>query len=365
MSDDSQLKPSKRGISVPGQPTEEAIAEVGTAAGKSLVRGFQRLGGAWIAEREARADAAKLTVETDSKISAAKSVAAARREDELAEVEHQARLQRRIQRLKIELDQQQANIESIEMKALSFTEKDPGSGRATEIDQDWLFKFADSAQRVSDETVQELWARVLGSAAIKDAPRLSAQGLQTLSMFDKRSAEDFQKLVFAMSHLGFFPVLDSRHQQDPQHVNLDALMDLGLIQSNASSSLYQFPGFLMDIGKPNRGLQLLKDRIFLTKRGADIANAVFRGSEFNPGDHFIEEYIRLIVQKEIQNYQAVSLYIPNNTGNASQTFWIEERTADANENWKTHPAYVVAGAALKNLLDWAGIHFKITTSDRG
>ena len=361
MHDNNSPKPTKHGMSLPGQPTEEAVAEVGTEAGKSLLRGLGRLGNTWISEKEARSAAAKLSIETESKIAAAKAVVAAQREQELADVEHQALLHRRAERLKIEFQREQANLEAIETKAIEFTEGDPDSKAADEIDEDWLFKFADLAQRVSNNEVQELWARVLSSAAIKNAPLLSAQALQTLGMFDKHAAEDFQKLVFVISQLGFFPCLDQNRQQDPQKINLAALIDLGLVQTNASSDLYRFPGFLMNIGTSNLGLNLLKDRIFLTKRGADIANAVFRRSEFNPGEHVINEYIRLTAQKEIYDNKAVSIFIDAAGGSASKAFMIEQKTTNENEAWRLHRGYLAAGPHLKSLLDWAGIYFSITT----
>jgi hypothetical protein len=76
-----------------GQPTEEAVAEVGSEAGKSLVRGLGRLGSAyvseWTAKREARAEATRLAIETDAKIKSNTALAVFRREQEMAELEHE------------------------------------------------------------------------------------------------------------------------------------------------------------------------------------------------------------------------------------------------------------------------------------
>ena len=82
MTDQGQSKSAQTGMSIPGQPTEEAIAKVGTDAGRSLIRGIAKLGdaafGPWIATREAKAAAGKLAIETKGKIEAQEAVIQAR-----------------------------------------------------------------------------------------------------------------------------------------------------------------------------------------------------------------------------------------------------------------------------------------------
>jgi hypothetical protein len=199
MSEDHS-SPKGKGLSLPGQPTEEAVAEVGSAAGKSLVRGLSRLGNAyvseWAAQREARAEAVRLAIETDARIKTDTALASVRREQELAEFEHRAALERRAARFRVEMAREQTNLEAIERRAIEFTERAAESGNARELDEDWLFKFADLAQKVSDDDVQALWARALSSAAIQDAPKLSAAALQTLGLFDKHTARNNPEPIF-------------------------------------------------------------------------------------------------------------------------------------------------------------------------
>jgi hypothetical protein len=89
----------RSGISIPGQPTEEAIAEVASDAGRSLVRGFAKLVdaqfGGWIATKEAKAEAAKLAIATNAQIANERAQIEARRHIELSEIEHQGLGQRR------------------------------------------------------------------------------------------------------------------------------------------------------------------------------------------------------------------------------------------------------------------------------
>lgn len=362
---DEQSK-STRGISIPGQPTEEAIAEVGSEAGKSLLRGLGKLGSAsvehWIATKEARAAAAKLAIETESKIAAENAVVSARRDYELKELEHQSLLQRRANRLRIELQREQENLESIERKAIEYTESDPENKQAQEIDVDWLFQFADAAQRVSNETVQTLWARVLSSAAIAGGHLLSAQALQTLSMFDQLTAQDFQKLTFVVARLGFFPVLDSNpplSQVDPQHINIPTLVDLNLIHQEPNTTPYNFRDFLVEsgVGGP-LGLALFKDRIFFTKRGADIANAVFRGSTFSPGNHLIGEYLRLIVQREILHNHGATVFTKAGTS-FRKSFVLRSKTSRPQDDLRSLELYQALSSELKDLLSWALLHYDV------
>jgi hypothetical protein len=364
MTDQGQSKPERTGMSIPGQSTEEAIANVGTDAGRSLVRGLAKLSdaalGPWIATREAKAASAKLAIETKSKIEAQQAVVEARRKYEIEEVEHSGLLDRRAQRLRVELAREQENLESIQRKALEFTESDPDSASSQEIDEDWLFQCADFAQRVSDKDVQVLWARVLSSASMKGRSQLSAQALQTLSLFNKRAAIDFQKFVFVVGNLGFFPAIDRQYQSDPQEIDLDALRDLGVIDWNTAMSPYRFKDFIMDTGTPNLGLQLLKDRVSLTTRGADIANAVFRGSQFNPGDHLIDDYLQILVQREVRNNKAIGIFLPGEGGQWPSAFVIRERgDSAASADWQSDKRYMSASPRLKTLLERAGQQYNI------
>jgi hypothetical protein len=367
MTDQGQSKPAMTGMSIPGQPTEEAIANVATDAGRSLVRGLAKLGDAalspWIATRVAKAASAKLAIETKGEIEARQAVIEARRKYEIEEAEHSELLDRRAQRLRVELAREQENLENIQRKALEFTESDPDSASSQEIDEDWLFQCADFAQRVSDKDVQVLWARVLSSASIKGRSQLSAQALQTLSLFNNRAAVDFQKFVFVIAHLGFFPAIDRQYQSDPQEIDLDALIDLGVIDRNSATSPYRFKDFMVDIGTTNLGLQLLKDRVGLTKRGADIANAVFRGSQFNPGDHLIDDYLQILVQREVRNNKAIKIYLAGDGGQWPSAFAITERgDSAASADWQSDNRYVSAGLQLKTLLERAGLQYKIDPS---
>ena len=200
-------------IDIPGQKTDEAIGNIITEAGKSLIRGLGRLAGAQVARsvatKEAEAQAARLAIETRAEIGRSQALHTARRETELQKIDHEGDLlERRLDRLRHELTWQQANIETISNRALETTERDPKAESAREIHDDWLFRFARYAQEISDNEVQQLWARILSSAAIGEKLLVSPAALQTMSLLDSRVANDFMKFSAAVETFGFCPVHD-------------------------------------------------------------------------------------------------------------------------------------------------------------
>jgi hypothetical protein len=104
-----------------------------------------------------------------------------------------------------ELEREQLNLESIQSKAIEYAEQDQGRDNARELDQDWLFRVADLAQKISDKDVQELWARAVSSAAVKGGTLLSSTALQTLGLMDGRAAKDFKNFIMIFASLGVFP----------------------------------------------------------------------------------------------------------------------------------------------------------------
>jgi hypothetical protein len=352
-----------RGLFLPGQPTEEAVAEVGSEAGKSLVRGLGKLGNAsvseWTTKREATAEAARLAIETDAAIKANSALVAARREQELAELEHQAALQRRAERLRIELAREQRNLEAIERRALEFAERDPNNSKPRELDEDWLFKFADFAQKISDADVQSLWARALSSAAIEGASRLSAAALQTLGLFDRDIAENFRKFVAAASRFGFVPYTpDGR--TEPQQIDLTTLMDLGLIQGYSHEEPYDYEDFAFE--PDARKFKAIQSQLGFTKRGYDIANAVFPHLEELPlSEEHEQKYLvhLLLLQMESQPHVTI---LPK-LGRPDQPLAIrltnKNDTNSSNRDWKTPEAAARLSQRLLKLLAWAEQNYDI------
>jgi hypothetical protein len=360
-----------RGLSLPGQPTEEAIAKVGSEAGLSLLRGLEKLGNAylakWTATKEAQAEAARLAIETASRIETEAALTEARQNREITELDHRALLQRRLERLRHELAREQLNLEAIERQALEFTEGDPENANARDIDEDWLFRFADFAQKVSDVDVQNLWARALSSAAIEGLPRLSAAALQTLGLFDGHIAGDFKKFVTVIVRIGFMPHPASGEPQ-PQPVDLSTLMDLGLAREVVKEGPLSLDDFAFDgQGTANRGLKLLQAHLGLTKRGSDIANAVFRKVEELPLSENIEQgYLQNTLRQVMQHPRA--MIVAKLADGSQVAIRLTNRNAAteaiANTAWRNSRAVPLFSKRLKTLLEWAEQTYDLELSDQ-
>jgi len=138
---------------------------------------------------------------------------------------------------------------------LEFTEQEAEKDKPREIDEDWIFKFAEYAQKVSEKDVQSLWGRALSSAAMQGMPKLSASALQTLGLFDKSIAEGFRKFVAVVARLGFVPHLPAG-EPEPQQIDLGALQDLGLIAEELRTETCRFEDFAFE--DPDAGTQRVK-----------------------------------------------------------------------------------------------------------
>jgi|GEM_PF-5367033 len=357
-----------RGLSLPGQPTEEALAEVGSAAGNSLIRGFAKLGNAyvseWTAKREAKAEAAHLAIGTDAKIKADTALATARREQEIAEFEHRAALDRRAARFRVEMIREQQNLEAIERRALEYTESAPENGNAREIDEDWIFKFADLAQKVSDRDVQSLWARALSSAAMQGRPKLSAAALQTLGLFDKHMAESFRRTVAAIAAVGCLPI-SPNGEVDTQDIDIALLRELGLIDSvSQDNDPFKFCDFAFEARPEMRGYYAYA----LTLRGAEIAGAVFRGSEdlFLSEEHE-QQYLRLVLVQQFASMMTTIILPKLNIDRQQVVLGIKPKSATTQairNDWKTLVDAEAFSTRLRKLLLWAeegyDIHVQVT-----
>ena len=74
-----------------------------------------------------------------------------------------------------------------------FLPKKNAVGRA-KLDADWLARFIDCAQDVSDDEMRLLWAKIL-SGELSKPNSISVMALETLRNMSKRDAETFHKLA--------------------------------------------------------------------------------------------------------------------------------------------------------------------------
>ena len=304
---------SRPPLSLPGQNLEDAAVEVGTEAGKSVVRGIGRLVGAaaakWVATKEAEAEAAALAIKMQAETQRDRALTQERRETELEEIEHQAKLGRRLARLRYELAREQANFESIAVRSLELIEGNPKADKGRDIDEDWIFAFARFAQAVSDKDVQELWARILSSAAMAEGQKVSAAALQTMSLLDKKGAADFRKICAAHATFIFYPAHDRCCEPDAETQNIDlmSLTELGLIREGTLGDDYSFVDFWMSFGTTT-SMRLLRPAFPLTRRGSEIANAVFReNADLKLSGELEQKYLQEVTSNLINRYHSASI----------------------------------------------------------
>lgn len=61
-------------------------------------------------------------------------------------------------------------------------------------DEDWLLYFEELSSNVSNEALQKMWARILAKEMTDSSSGITRAMLNTISLLDKKSAEDFIKL---------------------------------------------------------------------------------------------------------------------------------------------------------------------------
>lgn len=232
---------SSIGDVVPGKDLEKAAGQIATAAGKSAIRGIANALGAataeYFAKKAAKAQAVKLAIKTEAEIEKRRTMIRAQHEFELEDIAQTGRVEvakRALNRMLSELCDQQENLESIGARSIELLEAAP-SAKPRELDPEWLFAFSELAQKISDEQVQELWARVLSSAAIEDKTRLSPAALSLLALMDKNIASQFGYFCRVVKSIQncprmYSPMFAKILPGTP--INLGLLLEIGLIQTS-------------------------------------------------------------------------------------------------------------------------------------
>jgi hypothetical protein len=97
---------------------------------------------------------------------------------------------RALSRFVTEEGKKQENIETITAKAVPYLDDD---AEPQGVEDDWVTNFFEKGRLVSDDQMQELWARVLAGEA--NVPgTFSRRTVATLESFDKADALGFQRL---------------------------------------------------------------------------------------------------------------------------------------------------------------------------
>ena len=132
----------------------------------------------------------------------------------------------------------QLNMESIVEKAVQ--DVDP-EAPTEQVDDDWITNYFDKCRSVSDDEMQNLWARILSGEA-NSPGSFSRKTVNLVADLDKSSAELFQTLCSFGWNFGgllvplIFDLADPIYQQNGLSLlSLSHLDSIGLIQISATS----------------------------------------------------------------------------------------------------------------------------------
>lgn len=229
----------------------------------------------------------------------------ARAEAEAAKIRAQSQLEitdlqrRGLERFVHEQTEQQENIESITRQAAEQVGED---AKPEGMERDWITNFFHHSQRVSDDEMQQLWAKVLAGEAQRPGS-FAKRTVNLVASLDKKDAELFTKFCTFLWGIGTLTplVYEPNGAIYMKHgINFDKLSHLdaiGLI-SFAPVAGYARTGFgklgvLTYCGRPvviefpkESGNDLNTGHAQLTEAGEQLANIAR-----TPGDSEFNDYV--------------------------------------------------------------------------
>lgn len=218
-------------------------------------------------------------------------------EIELAELAQRAK-----ERLVHQEMQRQTNIENIVEKSINHLGDDVSD---VEVDNDWRMRFFSRAQDISNDDVQEIWAKILAEE-VSEPGRISMRTLDVLSNLSKYEAEKFQLACSLSSYRTLIWKLkggnfDKFHLQ---YLDIMTLRDAGLIHNSHSLVMSFNSGgkdgrFLMNISDEDFWLRSKENSAFLNVHQFDNIAFTIAGEEICNASNIL---FNLDYKKEIISY---------------------------------------------------------------
>ena len=175
----------------------------------------------------------------------ARAQADANKIDAISKLEIEDIQKRALSRIVTEETIKQINIENVIEKAIPKINQD---AKTENVDNDWLIKYFEKVRSISDEDMQELWAKILAGEC-NNTGSFSKMTLNIVEELDKNDAILFSSLcscVFKIageSHPIIFEANDSEYQTlGIDYEKLLHLQSLGLISFNPITG-YKRQGF--------------------------------------------------------------------------------------------------------------------------
>ena len=138
-------------------------------------------------------------------------------------------LERAKERLVYQELTRQDNIEEIAEKSIKYLEETVSE---QPVDEDWRTRFFNKAQDVSNEELQEVWAKILAKEVSKPGT-ISFRTLEVISNLSKKEAELFQVACSFATNNSYILKLNGKNSLDEFGLTYDHLMilrDAGLIR---------------------------------------------------------------------------------------------------------------------------------------
>lgn len=161
--------------------------------------------------------------------------------EKLSLIETQELYTRTCSRLLHQEMKKQENIENIINSAKDILEKEQESTISSEdVNEDWLMRFFNSVQDISDEKMQLLWGRIL-AGEVKRPSSFSLRSLDAMTKMSKDEAQLFEKLSsYIINFRGTYAILnddDLNEKYSIPYMQILALDECGIIDSSAMMTL--------------------------------------------------------------------------------------------------------------------------------
>lgn len=186
----------------------------------------------------------------------------------------------------------QQNIESVIAETYNLLDEEENVAKEP-VNQDWLYKFFDTAGEISDEFMQKLWSKIL-AGEIKKPNTYTLRTLETLKNITKEEANLFNNLIkFVFFHNNDPIIYNDTKLLAKYGMNFNKLLkieDCGLINLNGFVNLDfdDVDNYLTN----NKIILLIEGKIqlgiyTLTESGKQIVNLIKDNIEFDE-KYFIE-----------------------------------------------------------------------------
>lgn len=165
----------------------------------------------------------------------AKAEAEAQKIAALARIEITEMEERALQRMIKEQTRDQENIENVTRKAIPHLKE---NSKPADLEEDFIRLFFDKVRLISDEEMQEVWAKVLAGEANRKGS-FSPTTLRIISEIDKKIASDFE-LVWKDS-VGVAVNNDPKYQRGEWYSRRNRLFEAGLISNKVTAQYLPEP----------------------------------------------------------------------------------------------------------------------------